>query len=66
MKMPPDDQIDFAIEWLRCNEGKDGEASACFAVANWLVEEKHERMLRQEARAGGVSVARLRARITQR
>lgn len=60
MKHPTDEQIRMAAEWLRINEGEEGEAQACHAVADWIEHEADERVLRSEARKAGVTVARLR------
>ena len=32
-------QIETAVEWLRCNEGEDDESADCAAVATWLEAE---------------------------
>jgi hypothetical protein len=60
---PTDDEISIAVAWLNVNEGDGGEAEACKAVGAWLEHERFERMLRREARAGGVPVAQLRQRL---
>lgn len=36
VKMPDDDAIYEAAEWLRVNEGPNNEAEGCEAVANWI------------------------------
>jgi hypothetical protein len=70
MKMPTDEQIDVAIEWLHNNEGDENDShagkQACEAVAKWLDHESRERMLRRLARDGGVTVAALRRRIADK
>lgn len=35
-KRPTEEQFEYACEWLTINEGDDGEAEACHAVADWL------------------------------
>lgn len=63
MKRPTPEQIDVAVQWLIVNEGDEGEAEACGAVAKWLTEMSYEQMLREEARRGGITVASLRRRL---
>lgn len=65
MKMPSTEQLNVAISWLRANEGIDGEADACEAVAAWIEHEERERLIRSKARAAGVSVARFRRRLNE-
>jgi hypothetical protein len=36
MKRPTTQQLDIAAEWLLVNNGNEGEAEACKAVADWL------------------------------
>lgn len=60
---PTDHQLELAAFWLTCNEGADGEAEACAAVATWLVQFQSERMVRREALRAGIPVARVRAKI---
>ena len=43
-------QIRHAIAWLECNEGADGEADNCQAVADWLKVELNQRVVRSGAR----------------
>jgi hypothetical protein len=59
MKLPTD-ALDIAISWLRANEGDNGEADACNAVADWLEQEEQSKLLRKAAREAGVPVAKLR------
>lgn len=63
MRMPGPDALNAAITWLRLNEGGDGEAEYCAAVADWIEHEERERMLRSVARETGVTVATLRRRL---
>lgn len=63
--MPSIEALDTAIEWLRCNEGDDGEADRCRAVANWIEHEERERTLRRAAREAGVPVAAVRRRLAE-
>jgi hypothetical protein len=35
-KIPSDWALDSAVEWLRLNDGADGEKEACHAVADWI------------------------------
>lgn len=65
MKMPGTDDLNTAIAWLRSNEGDNGEADRCAAVADWIEYEERERYLRLAARDAGVPVARLRRRIRE-
>lgn len=59
-RMPSDEMLGVAIMWLEHNEGEEGEADACRAVAQWLKHERMERMIRREARRAGIPPARLR------
>lgn len=63
MKRPTDDQFAVAVEWLLANEGEDGEAEACKAVADWIEAGRSESYLRTAARKAGVPVAALRKRL---
>lgn len=66
MKRPTEQQFETAQAWLVVNSGDNGdngEAEACKAVADWLAHESQERMLRAAAREGGVSVAALRRKL---
>jgi hypothetical protein len=59
MRLTPD-QILTAAEWLDVNEGEDGEATACHAVAAWLtalaVKRKTDSAVRSIARQTGRSL----------
>ena len=67
MQTPTVEQMECAAEWLDVNEGEDGEAEGCHAVATWLRAEakkklKREAMAqakRQFAAEKGISVAHL-------
>lgn len=37
------EDLETAILWLECNDGKDGEYTSCQKVANWLDEEIRKR-----------------------
>ena len=50
-----------AVDWLRCNEGADGEAMACMKVADFLQAEIDRRDVRSIARETGLPMARARA-----
>lgn len=65
LKMPGNEKLNIAIDWLRSNEGTNGEADACVTVANWIEHEERERYLRHTARVAGVSIARLRRKIAE-
>jgi hypothetical protein len=60
MRMPPTEAIDTAIAWLESNEGDNGEAERCKLIAKWLEHMNTEAFIRHEARARGVTPARLR------
>ena len=64
MARPTQDQMDTAAEWLRINEGDEGEAEACEAVADWLEQQAEAQMMREMAREQGVRVSDLRARLS--
>ena len=63
MAMPTQEQIDIAALWLEGNEGDGMERAACVTVADWIREQANDRMLRQEARTAGVTVANLRRKL---
>lgn len=65
VKLPPDEQLDVAAQWLRLNEGELGEAEACKAVADYLDWKARETDLRAHAREAGVPVALLRRKLAQ-
>lgn len=65
VRMPPQSQTDIAVQWLLSNEGRDGEAEACKAVAEWIDHLQSEAYLRKTARAAGVTVARLRRKLAE-
>lgn len=64
-RLPTDAQFDIAAEWLRNNEGRDGEADACKTVAAWLDALVTGRRLRKVARDGGVPVRKLRRKLAE-
>lgn len=65
IRPPATEQIEQAAEWLRINEGDEGEAEACHAVADWILAVDDDRSLRLQARRAGVTVARLRRAIAE-
>ena len=56
MKRPSIDAMETAAEWLDINEGDEGEADECAAVAKWLRAQIAAAQLREVAKAAGVSV----------
>jgi hypothetical protein len=67
-KAKPDGQaFETAIEWLKCNEGGDGEAEDCKEVAEWLrwvlALDDERRLVAQTARRHGVSANDARQRL---
>lgn len=65
MRQPSEEQINIATAWLRDNEGDDGEADACRAVADWIRHLANEAFLRNSARKAGVTVARLKRKLAE-
>lgn len=66
MKRPTTEQLDTAVAWLNSNEGDNGEAERCKAVADWLEHQERETVLRNAAREGGISVKALRRKLAER
>lgn len=64
-KRPTFEQFGVAAEWLDMNEGDGGEAEACKAVAEWLMEQasKFERdsAVRKAAKDTGLDLKTARA-----
>lgn len=60
---PQGDTLQTALQWLRLNEGRDGESDACKAVADWLEDFATDDMIRREARRAGIPVALVRKRL---
>lgn len=58
---PTPEQLRLAAMWLKCNEGGEGEADDCAAVAAWLYRQADNAELRALCRDAGVSVAKARA-----
>lgn len=54
------DAIMVAIAWLNCNDGIEGEANHCKAVAEWLEVELKNRMVRNISKKTGCSAQRVR------
>jgi rRNA-processing protein FCF1 len=65
-KRPTTDQLDTAIAWLRANEGDQGEAGRCAAVADYLEAVEQDAMIKQAARKAGVPVSMVRKRLQGR
>jgi hypothetical protein len=65
IRKPATEQLDTAIAWLRSNEGDEGEAERCAAVADWIEAVEADAHLRNAARNAGVSVAALRKRLRE-
>jgi alpha/beta superfamily hydrolase len=61
------DRMRRAADWLRCNDGEEGEAEDCTAVADWLEDEAtrrdEEALARKIARGAAVSVPAARRAI---
>jgi hypothetical protein len=47
---PTETQVGIALDWLRSNEGDNGEAEACRALADWAEEFFEDRWLRSAER----------------
>jgi len=60
MKRPCLEDLSMAAEWLRCNEGADGEGESCSRVATWLDTYARELAERQAARKVGCTVGYFR------
>jgi hypothetical protein len=60
-KMPKPEDLDVAAQWLRVNEGENGEAESCRRVARWLEKLVRDADERRVAKEGGVSVRTLRS-----
>lgn len=58
MKKPPSvEEMGTAAEWLKSNEGDNGESEACSRVADWLAAYAQEVEIRAAARRVGCSVS---------
>lgn len=66
MNRPYVEDLDLAAEWLRCNEGTDGESEACSRVATWLNKCAAESEMRSAARAAGCTVRYFRKHMADR
>ena len=64
MRMPNNESIDLALMWLEVYEDDDKELVR--DVINWLEHERYDRMIRNGARAAGVSVPRFRRELEAR
>jgi hypothetical protein len=56
----------MAAEWLRCNEGGDGESDSCSRVATWLDTYARESAERAAARKVGCTVGYFRKYMAER
>lgn len=65
MATPTPEQLRRAAYWLELNEGPNGEAGDCAAVATWLYSQAEQAELRALCRDAGVSVAQARAAIAK-
>lgn len=65
-RRPSPDSFDVAIAWLRVNEGADGERDACFAVADWLVDQEETLLVRRVARESRLPTDFIRKRIAKK
>lgn len=65
MATPTPEQLRRAAHWLELNEGPDGEADDCNAVAAWLYRQADNAELRALCRDAGVSVAQAREAIAK-
>lgn len=64
--MPNADDLRFAAEWLRqYDDSHDGgqQSAIAEAVADWLDEQAAAKVLREVAKANGVPVGKLRAKL---
>lgn len=61
--IPTDEQFQYATEWLRYNEGAQGEEQACLAVADWLEAFRFDAYLKVQANHAKIPVAALRRRL---
>lgn len=57
MKRPALDAMTTAAEWLDINEGDEGEADECKAIAKWLRAQIEAAEVRAIAKETGVSTA---------
>lgn len=56
MKKPTQQDFDTAIMWLLSNNGNNGEAESCGAVAGWIEAYIARNAIRSAAREVGCSV----------
>jgi len=63
--MPTVQQLETAAAWLDVNEGTDGEADDCAAVAQWLMHQARMLADRDIAREAGVPVRHVRRAIAE-
>ena len=59
-RTPTIEAMYLAAEWLDCNEGGDGEAEACHAVAEWLRAQASAKTFRACCRLAGLPVGKAR------
>lgn len=63
MKKPTEDQLLIAAEWLRYNEGEDGESVACLEAADWIDSIVTEDAIRAAAKSSGIPAKDIRERM---
>ena len=66
MRRPCLEDLAMAAEWLRCNEGSDGESESCSRVATWLDTYARESAERAAARKVGCTVGYFRKYMEKR
>lgn len=65
MQTPNQIQLDYAIEWLQCNEGAIEEYSSCKAVAEWLIWFVEQQNIKKAAKELDLPVKIIRARLVK-
>lgn len=60
MKRPSLADMSLAAEWLRANEGEDGESDSCLRIATWLDDQVQQAQIREAAHAAGFKVGDVR------
>lgn len=66
MKRPDPEDLKLAAEWLRANEGEDGESETCSRVATWLDNYAMDSQVRSAARKVGCTVKYFRKYMAER
>jgi hypothetical protein len=60
------DDLEVASLWLDANEAQDDqEGGGCRRVAEWIREEIADRLIRSSARANGVSIGAIKAKLRE-